>query len=170
MNIDLAEFAKQELERLNLPFDLLYEIEKLYSDFRRDRAKITTHLDPKKVLKCVIFTIARKNNYFVLLNEICNGEDRREIYHIIQRIREYLNYPSYLNFNSEGYIKRVGELLDLQYKDLEKVLSNINQKCQETPISILAKFQEYLNIDFDKLLKIRPTLTRQQINKYKNNI
>jgi len=169
--MDLGAFVKQELERLKLPRDLFYEVAELYINFRRDRKKIVTHFDQESVLKTIILTVARKNGYFVLLDEICNGMDKKAVLRILERIREYLGYPNYLNFSSEGYAKRVGQLLDIQYEELEKILNEIlNNAGQETPVSILAKFSEYLNIEFSKLLKIRPTLTRQQINKYKKNI
>ena len=169
--MDIEAFVKQELERLKLPQDLFYEIAELYINFRRDRKKVATHFDQEKVLKSIILTVARKNGYFVLLDEICDGWDKKIILRILERIREYLGYPNYMNFNSEGYAKRVGQLLDIQYEDLKKILNKIvNNAYQETPVSILAKFSEYLNIEFSKLLKIRPTLTRQQINKYKKTI
>lgn len=166
MDEDLVNFAKHELERLKLPYDMLYEIEELFVNFSRDKHKSVSHLDKEKVMKCIIWAVARKRGHYILFTEICDGLDRKTMASIVNKLREYLGYPKYLNFNSMGYVERVGQLLDLQYKDLEKIFNNL---CRETPISILAKFNEYLNIDFDKLLEIRPTLTKQQMELYKKN-
>ena len=172
----LINSTAEIIEHLGLPLEFVNEVIDLYIEFKKKHIKCISHFDEMGVIKCVVLCVARKNGYYVLINEILdkpqdNPSMCRQIYIknknirlVYKKLRVYLNNPNYLNFNTGGYVDRVGQLLDLQHKDLEIIFANINKS--ETPVSILSKFTQYLDIDFDKLLLVKPTLSKEYIKNH----
>ena len=150
----LLNYTKGLIDKLGIPIQLLEEISELYHNFKQDNLKSSSHFEQKDILKCITLCVARKNGYYILLTEILENEKpspfsntesskNKRIRSLYRKLKAYLNNPPYMNFNTNDYIDRVGQLLDLQYKDLQIIFSVVTDS--ETPVSILAKFQKHLN-------------------------
>ena len=162
-------YAKNILESLNLPVeDLIEEVIETYRNYRKTNTKFVSHYDSEDIMKCVVLSVARKNGYYVMINELLRREEgfkdiyfiankNKNIRSIYKNLKSYLGNPNYMNYNTESYVNRIGQLLDLQQKDLEVILNNISNN--ENILGVLAKFNKYLDINFSELAKIRPNLS-----------
>ena len=170
-----VEYAKSVIEDLELPLDFIEEIIETYSKFKKERKIFVGHCEQEDVIKCVVLSVSRKNGYYVMINELLSEEpDLEDIYNIktknkrirgiYKQLKIFLGNPYYMNYNSENYINRIGQLLKLQQEDLEIIFQNINNN--ENILGILAKFNKFLDIEYEELVKIRPNLSVKYIKEH----
>ena len=163
-----VNYTKRIIENLKLPLELIEEVMEIYTNFGKENKKFVGCYTQEDIIKCVILSVARKNGYYVMINEILqqepNGDDiyllehkNKRIRGVYKQLKTFLGTPNYMNYNSENYINRIGQLLKLQQEDLDVVFKHISSG--ENILSILAKFNKYLDIEFEELVKIRPNLS-----------
>jgi hypothetical protein len=172
------KFCESLCDHLLVPKELIPEVFELYAQFDKAERRCLAHFDQDNVLKCVLLFVARKNDIYILSGEILlqpNGSltskdtsyrINKEIHSVYRKLKEHLNNPDYMKFSTGKYLDRLCNLLDLSHQDIDCVLNSLADN--ETPVSILRKMKEQLDLDFDEIVKAKPNVSPSIFGEYKS--